>query len=70
MEDWKKLSKEEKKEWNLKKKENDTWWEKAKQLRCITPYAVFIQKHIEECRNKTQEFLNLKIYQNHYHIFS
>ena len=30
MEEWKKLSKEEKKEWNLKKKENNTWWEKAK----------------------------------------
>ena len=60
MEDWKKLSKEEKKEWNLKKKENDTWWEKAKQLRCITPYAVFIQKHIEDCKNKKQEIPNFK----------
>ena len=44
MEEWKKLSEEE-------KKENNTWWEKAKQLRCITPYEAFIQKFIEECKN-------------------
>ncbi len=29
-------------------------------MRCITPYEVFIQKYIEECKNKMQEISKFK----------
>ena len=54
MEDWKKMTQEEKSEWKKKKKENDTWWEKAKSLKNVSPYAVFVQKNIEEAKDKDE----------------
>ena len=42
--DWSKMSKEEKLKWQNKKDNNDNWWERAKSLKNITPYCVFVQK--------------------------
>ena len=49
--EWKNMSNEEKRKWNNLKKQNDTWWEKAKHSRTINAYAIFVQKKLEEARN-------------------
>ena len=52
---WNKMSDEEKKIYYDKKKENDNWFLKAKQNKKITPITLFIQKKIEEAKEKHQE---------------
>ena len=54
--EWASMSNEEKQEWKALKKENDTWWEKAKHSKTINAYAVFVQKKAEEYKSKDQPF--------------
>ena len=42
-EDWRKMSLDDKAEYIAKKKENDTWFEKAKKTRKVTPLTMFVQ---------------------------
>ena len=49
------MSDEEKKVYTEKKKENDNWFLKAEKIRKITPIALFIQKKIEEAKEKHKE---------------
>ena len=57
--DWSKMSKEEKLKWQNKKDNNDNWWERAKSLKNITPYCVFVQKKIEDAKEKNEEIINI-----------
>ena len=52
---WSKMSEEEKKVYYEKKKENDNWFSKANKIKKITPIALFIQKRIEEAKEKHKE---------------
>ena len=52
---WAKMSEEEKKVYIDKKKENDNWFLKAEKIRKITPIALFIQKKIQEAKEKHKE---------------
>ena len=55
-EDWANMSSEERREWNDLKKENDSWWEKARHAKTINAYAVFVQKKAEEYKNNDEAF--------------
>ena len=59
-EDWEKMSNEEKYEWKKKKKDNDDWWNRAKSSRNINAYAVFVQKTIEDAKDKNEDIPNFK----------
>jgi len=52
---WAKMSEEEKKVYIDKKKENDNWFLKAEKIRRINPIALFIQKKIQEAKEKHKE---------------
>ena len=52
---WAKMSEEEKKVYIDKKKENDNWFLKAEKIRKINPIALFIQKKIQEAKEKHKE---------------
>ena len=52
---WAKMSEEEKKVYADKKKENDNWFLKAEKIRKINPIALFIQKKIQEAKDKHKE---------------
>ena len=52
---WNRLSEEEKKIYLDKKKENDNWFQKAENIKKITPIALFVQKKIEEAKEKHKE---------------
>ena len=58
-EDWRKMSVEEKSEYLEKKKENDTWFEKAKKTRKVTPLTMFVQKAIDAAKSKGKELPKL-----------
>lgn len=53
--EWARMSEEEKKIFTDKKKENDNWFLKAEKIKKITPIALFIQKKIEEAKEKHKE---------------
>ena len=55
-EDWAKMSSEERREWNELKKQNDTWWEKARHSKTINAYAVFVQRKAEEYKKNDEAF--------------
>ena len=55
-EDWAKMSSEERREWNELKKQNDTWWEKARHSKTINAYAVFVQREAEEYKRNDEAF--------------
>ena len=57
---WAKMTDEEKKVYNDKKKENDNWFLKAEKIRKINPIALFIQKKIQEAKEKHKEPPSLK----------
>ena len=57
---WAKMTEEEKKVYNDKKKENDNWFLKAEKIRKINPIALFIQKKIQEAKEKHKEPPSLK----------
>ena len=52
---WVRMSEEEKKVYIEKKKENDNWFLKAEKIRKINPLALFIQKKIQEAKEKHKE---------------
>ena len=58
-EDWRKMSLDDKAEYIAKKKENDTWFEKAKKTRKVTPLTMFVQQALDAARNKNEEFPKL-----------
>lgn len=53
--EWSRKSEEEKKIYFDKKKENDNWFLKAEKIRKINPISLFIQKKIEEAKEKHRE---------------
>ena len=53
-EKWKAMSPNEKKEYSVKKKQNDDWWEKAKHASCVNSFAVFVQKRISDFKSKNK----------------
>ena len=57
---WNKMSDEEKNVYFDKKKENDNWFLKANKIKKISPIALFIQKKIEEAKEKHIEPPSLK----------
>ena len=56
--DWSKMSKEEKLNWQNKIDNNENWWDRAKQSKNISSYCVFVQKKIEDAKEKNEEILN------------
>jgi len=52
---WMRMSEEEKKVYMDKKKENDNWFQKAEKIKKVTPIALFIQKTIEEAKEKHKD---------------
>ena len=58
--EWSQMSEVEKKKYLDKKKENDNWFSKAEKINKITPIALFIQKKIEESKEKHKEPPSLK----------
>ena len=57
---WNQLSDEQKKVYLDKKKESDNWFQKAEKIKKINPIALFIQKKIEEAKEKHKEPPELK----------
>ena len=57
---WSKMSEEEKKFYYEKKKENDNWFLKADKIKKVSPISLFIQKKIQEAKEKFQEPPSLK----------
>ena len=57
---WSKMSEKEKAVYYEKKKENDNWFLKADKIKKVTPIALFIQKKIEEAKEKHKEPPSLK----------
>ena len=57
---WARMTEEEKKVYVDKKKENDNWFLKAEKIRKISPIALFIQKKIQEAKEKHKEPPSLK----------
>ena len=56
--DWSEMSKEEKLKWQNEKDNIDNWWERAKNSKNISSYCIFIQKKIEDAKEKNEEMLN------------
>jgi hypothetical protein len=57
---WMRMSEEEKKVYMDRKKENDNWFQKAEKIKKVNPIALFIQKKIEEAKEKHKEPPTLK----------
>ena len=53
--DWRKMDIEDKEKYLDQKKENDTWFEKARKTKKVTPLTMFVQKALEAAREKGQE---------------
>ena len=53
--DWRMMSEEERKDYEDKKKENDNWFEKAKNTRKVNPLSIFVQRTIEMAKKKNEE---------------
>ena len=58
--EWSQMSEVEKRKYLDKKKENDDWFSKAENINKITPISLFIQKKIEEAKEKHKEPPSLK----------
>ena len=58
--EWSQMSEMEKRKYLNKKKENDNWFSKAEKINIITPISLFIQKKIEEAKEKHKEPPSLK----------
>ena len=57
--EWRRMSVEEKQEYLDKKKENDSWFEKAKKIRKVTPLTMFVQKTIDAAKAKQKDIPKL-----------
>ena len=53
--EWSKMTEEQKGVYKDKKKQNDSWFEKAKKIRKITPIALFIQKKYDEAKETKKD---------------
>ena len=58
-EDWKKMSPEDKSEYLSRKKENDTWFEKAKKTKKVTSLTIFVQRAVEAAKTQEKEIQKL-----------
>ena len=58
-EEWRKMSLDDKAEYLAKKKDNDTWFEKAKKTRKVNPLTMFVQKAIEVAKKNNEELPKL-----------
>lgn len=58
--EWAKMEDKEKEIYKNKKKENDNWFEKAKNIKKVTPLSIFVQKTIESAKAKQKEVPLLK----------
>ena len=58
--EWAQMTEEQKGVYKDKKKENDSWFEKAKKIRKITPISLFIQKKYDEAKKEKKEPPKLK----------
>ena len=57
---WMRMTKKKKKVYMDRKKENDNWFQKAEKIKKVNPIALFIQKKIEEAKEKHKEPPTLK----------
>jgi hypothetical protein len=57
--DWRMMEQEEKQVYLDKKKDNDDWFERAKKTRKVTALSLFVQKTIEEAKNKHKDIPKL-----------
>ena len=53
--DWRMMSEEDRQTYNEKKKDNDDWFEKAKNTRKVTALSIFVQKSIQDAKKKNKE---------------
>ena len=53
--DWRMMSEEDRQIYNERKKDNDDWFEKAKNTRKVTALSIFVQTSIQNAKNKNQE---------------
>ena len=57
--EWNLMSKEQKQEYINKKKENDNWFAKAKNMQKVTPISIYIQKEISLAKENNKELPNV-----------
>ena len=57
--DWRMMETEEREVYLEKKKQNDDWFNKAKNTRKVTALSMFIQRTVEEAKNKRKEIPKL-----------
>ena len=58
--DWRMMSEEDRQAYKDKKKENDDWFEKAKHTRKVTALSIFVQKTIQNAKDKGKDAPTLK----------
>jgi hypothetical protein len=58
-EDWRKMGQDERKVYIDRKKENDDWYEKAKNTRKVTALSIFVQNEIQTAKDKHKEIPKL-----------
>jgi hypothetical protein len=58
-EDWRKMDQDERKVYIDRKKENDDWYEKAKNTRKVTALSIFVQNEIQTAKDKHKEIPKL-----------
>ena len=57
--EWKEMKKEDKKPYYDKKKENDNWFQKAKNIKKVCPVSIFIQKQFSLAKEKKEQLPNI-----------
>ena len=57
--DWRMMSEEDRQAYADKKKENDDWFEKAKNTRKVTALSIFVQNSIQAAKDKNKEIPKL-----------
>ena len=53
--DWRQMPDEKRQVYQDRKKENDNWFEKAKNTRKVTPLSMFVQNHIQNAKDKKEQ---------------
>ena len=57
--DWRMMDDDDKKIYLEKKKNTDTWFEKAKKTRKVTALSIFVQRTVEEAKNRHEDIPKL-----------
>ena len=57
--DWRMMSEEDRQVYNEKKKDNDDWFEKAKNTRKVTALSIFVQNTIQSAKDKKKDIPKL-----------